>query len=208
MWPQVLLPLPPVDHTPLTTTINSLHSELMHYWHLMAPLLDEQAWCAATWCATWHIWLIIAHCLMIITPADPKPYHTSILSGEMWVQELLDGHPDRILCELGVQKEIFEALICTLRAIGTTDSKHVSLEEQLAIFLYMYMTGLTICHTGEQFQCSNNTISKCFCKMLFIFSSGPFYTTYVNLPNANTPPHEKYVAATRCGHFSNMHSGP
>ena len=34
--------------------------------------------------------------------------------------------------------------------------------------------------------------------MLFIFSSGPFYTTYVNLPNANTPPHKKYIAATRC----------
>ena len=29
--PQALLPLPPVDHTPLTTTIDSLHSELMHY---------------------------------------------------------------------------------------------------------------------------------------------------------------------------------
>ena len=35
MRPQVLLPLPPIDHTPLTTTINSLHSELMHYWWLL-----------------------------------------------------------------------------------------------------------------------------------------------------------------------------
>ena len=105
MWPQVLLPLPPIDHTPLTTTINSLHSGLMHYWHLMAPALDEQARCTATQHATWRIRLIIAHCLMIITvlhamiitPADPKPYHTSILSGEMWVQELLNGHPDHII---------------------------------------------------------------------------------------------------------------
>ena len=86
---------------------------------------------------------------VIITLADPESYHTSILSGGMWVQELLDGHPDHILCELGVWKEVFEALICTLRAIGTTDSKHISLEEQLAIFLYMSVTGLTICHTGE-----------------------------------------------------------
>ena len=108
----------------------------------MAPSLDKQAQHA-----TWHIQLIIAHCLMIIavlhamiiTPADPKPYHTSILSGEMWVQELLDGHPDCILCELGVQKEVFEVLIHTLHAIGTTDSKHVSLEEQLAIFLYIHV---------------------------------------------------------------------
>ena len=94
----------------------------------MAPSVDEQARCT-----TQRIRLIIAHCLMIIvvlhamiiTPADPEPYHTSILSGEMWVQELLNGHPDHILCELGVQKEVFEALILTLHAIGTTDSKHV-----------------------------------------------------------------------------------
>ena len=86
---------------------------------------------------------------VIITPADPKPFHTSILSGEMWVQELLNGHPDHILCELGVQKEVFEELIHTLHTIGTMDSKHVSLEEQLAIFLYMSVTGLPIHHTGK-----------------------------------------------------------
>ena len=28
--------------------------------------------------------------------ADPIPYHTSLLTGEMWVQELLNGHPDHI----------------------------------------------------------------------------------------------------------------
>ena len=67
----------------------------------------------------------------------------------MWVQELLNGHPDHIVCELGVQKEVFEELIHTLHAIGTTDSKHVSLEEQLVISLYISVTGLTIHHTGE-----------------------------------------------------------
>ena len=52
----------------------------------------------------------------------------------------------------------------------------------------MSITGLTIRHTGERFQRSNETISKYFHLMLNIFSSNPFYTTYVNLPNANTPP--------------------
>ena len=131
--------------------------------------------------------IIVVLYAVIITPADPEPYHTSIFSGEMWVQELLNGHPDHILCELGVQKEVFKELICTLHNIGTMDSKHISLEEQLAIFLYISVTGLTIRHTGEQFQHSNDTISKYFHKMLFIFLSGPFYTDYVNLPDANTP---------------------
>ena len=55
------------------------------------------------------------------------------------------------------------------------------------IFLYMSITGLTIQHMGEHFQWSNKTISKYFCLMLNI-SSNLFYTTYLNLPNANTPP--------------------
>jgi hypothetical protein len=43
--------------------------------------------------------------------------------------------------------------------MGHGNSKYVSLEEQLLIFLYMYATGLTIRHVGEQFQRSNETIS-------------------------------------------------
>ena len=89
-----------------------------------------------------------------------KPYHTSILSGEGWVQELLNGHPKHIQCELGVTKEVFELLIRQLLAMGHTPSRYVSLEEQLAIFLYTSVTGLTTRHVGERFQRSNATISN------------------------------------------------
>ena len=85
------------------------------------------------------------------------PYHTSILTGEGWVMELLAGHPQCIHTELGVSHEIFIAL---LHHIGHTDSKFVSLEEQLAIFLYESVTGLTVQHLGERFQWSNETIAK------------------------------------------------
>jgi hypothetical protein len=63
-----------------------------------------------------------------------EPYHTSILSGYAWVQELLHGHPERIRTELGVHKEIFYALIEELRSMGHGDTRYVTLEEQLAIF--------------------------------------------------------------------------
>ena len=76
------------------------------------------------------------------------------------MQELLDGHPERIHTELGVHKHVFMALIAKLHAIGYTDSKSVTLEEQLAIFLYGSVTGLSICHLGERFQRANETISK------------------------------------------------
>ena len=47
-----------------------------------------------------------------------------------------------------------------LHVMGYQRSKYVSLEEQLAIFLYTSVTGLTIQHVGERFQRSNETISK------------------------------------------------
>jgi len=90
---------------------------------------------------------------------DPEPYHTSILSGEGWVMELLMGHPKRIHCELGMHGEVFKELISVLRGLGHRNSKFVSLEEQLAIFLYTCVTGLPIRHVGERFQRSNDTIS-------------------------------------------------
>ncbi|KIK18118.1 hypothetical protein PISMIDRAFT_75518, partial [Pisolithus microcarpus 441] len=40
------------------------------------------------------------------------------------------------------------------------------------------VTGLTVRHVAERFQCSNDTISRYFKKLLFIFSDQPFYSTY------------------------------
>ena len=99
-----------------------------------------------------------------IKPArkDPEPYHMSILSGHQWVLELIAGHPNCIHCELGVQKETFLQLLIELRQAGHRDSRRVTLEEQLAIFLYMCVTGLTVHHVGERFQHSSNTISWYF----------------------------------------------
>ena len=90
----------------------------------------------------------------------PQPFHTSILTGQAWVDELLLGHPNRISCSLGVSKETFTKLISVMRQHGLTDSRHVSLEEQLAIFLHATVTGLTMRHLAERFQRSNDTISR------------------------------------------------
>lgn len=89
-----------------------------------------------------------------------EPYHTSILSGYAWLQELLHGHPERIRTELGVHKDVFLALVEKLRSMGHGDTRYVKLEEQLAIFLYTSVTGLSVRHVGERFQRANGTISK------------------------------------------------
>jgi hypothetical protein len=88
------------------------------------------------------------------------PWHTSALTGEAWVMELLSGHLEHMWTALGVSLHVFSALISELQAAGYKNSKYVSLEEQLAIYLYACVTGLTIRHLGECFQRSNETISR------------------------------------------------
>ena len=80
-----------------------------------------------------------------------EPYHTSILTGQGWINKLINGHPNHIQTELGMKRDVFLAFISKLRELGYADSKYVSFEEQLAIFLYASVTGLTVCHLGEQF---------------------------------------------------------
>jgi hypothetical protein len=132
------------------------------------------------------------------------PYHTSVLTGEGWVMELIAGHPHHICYELGVSHDMFAALISKIQEMGHGNSKYVSLEEQLAIFLYTCVTGLTIRHVGEIFQRSNETISQYILKsvlflfilqqiiryfrwMLLIFLLPPFY---ICLPGSDDVPHE------------------
>ncbi|KAG2042888.1 hypothetical protein BDR03DRAFT_846706, partial [Suillus americanus] len=52
----------------------------------------------------------------------------------------------------------------------------ISVEEQLGIFLYACVMGLSTCHLGERFQCSPNTIARYFKHLLIFFSDDPFYT--------------------------------
>ncbi|KAH8826312.1 hypothetical protein DL96DRAFT_1465531, partial [Flagelloscypha sp. PMI_526] len=79
--------------------------------------------------------------LAIVTLLSPhyykQPYHTSALTGQMWVDELLRGHPQRIQDNLGVSLEVFVLLLGELHAYGGLQpSRDVSMEEKLAIFLY------------------------------------------------------------------------
>ena len=91
---------------------------------------------------------------------NKTPYHTSVLTGAHWVRELLNGHPERIRNELGVHKHVFNSLIMALQQAGIHSSRHVFLEEQLAIFLYTSVTGLSLHHVSERFQRANETTSR------------------------------------------------
>ncbi|KAJ6621975.1 hypothetical protein B0H10DRAFT_1659824, partial [Mycena sp. CBHHK59/15] len=67
----------------------------------------------------------------------PKPYHTSIRTGHIWMQELLTGHRDRMQRSMGMHKHVFRKLARTLTVkTGLSDSKHVMLDKALGIFLH------------------------------------------------------------------------
>ena len=134
-----------------------------------------------------------------------QPYHTSILTGRMWVLELLHGNPHRIQEQLGMKKHVFQQLV--RRLYLTTSANHtryVELEEQVAIFLYIMVTNLSNRKVAECFQCSGDTISRfylficwylayshfeyrCFNSILMAVTSQAFYKTYIQLPNLDTP---------------------
>jgi len=97
--------------------------------------------------------------LIFLTPNAPILYHTSILTGEGWMLELLNGHPDRIWTCLGVTHDIFDKLVRVLMRHGMSSSR-ASIEEQLGIFLYTCVTGLSSRHVAERFQHSPHTITK------------------------------------------------
>ena len=130
------------------------------------------------------------------------PKNNSKLTGQQWLDELLSGHPQRFYDSMGMNKHVFRALLGELIKIGLHDTRYVTAEEQLAIFLYLAVTGLAQRHLEERFQRSPDTISKCvtaichkleliYCRaihrILNLLTSEAFYNSYVKLPTADTP---------------------
>jgi hypothetical protein len=92
---------------------------------------------------------------------SPEPKHTSLLTGQLWLEELLTGHPERFREQLGLAHHVFRKLSQVLQeSHGLRDSRHVSADEQLAIFLHFARTGSSSRMLQERFQRSGDTISK------------------------------------------------
>jgi hypothetical protein len=87
--------------------------------------------------------------------------HTSWLTGQDWIDELLIRHNGRFYNELGLNKHVFRRLIAVLeRDAGLCATRHVSAEEQLAVFLHYAQRGLSNQALQERFQQSADTITK------------------------------------------------
>ena len=101
-----------------------------------------------------------------------RSVHTSKLQGAEYVQELLNekGGSTRIRHSLGVDKEEFRFFLKQLQDYGgLVHRKHVTIEEQLAIFLACMHKGFSNRVLQERFQRSGRTISIIFHEVLQCF---------------------------------------
>lgn len=91
----------------------------------------------------------------------PQPYHTSMRTGQNWIDELLNGHHKRMRRNLGMHRHVFLKLTQSLAikcSFGPT--RYISTEESLGIFLHMLITNHTIEEEAEVFQRSPDTIYR------------------------------------------------
>ena len=89
------------------------------------------------------------------------PVHTSRLTGQNWIDELRDRHDRQFYNEIGLHKHVFTRLVSVLeRDADIVQTRHVSADEQVAIFLHYVHRGLSNRALQERFQRSADTITK------------------------------------------------
>src|ERR1700761_9294593 len=80
--------------------------------------------------------------LLSLGKEPPRPLHTSFLTGDLWIDEILTGHPERCKRALGMSAVVFSLLWAELAATGDLyDGRWVTAREQLAIVIYWLVHG-------------------------------------------------------------------
>ncbi|XP_078151299.1 uncharacterized protein LOC144546633 [Carex rostrata] len=109
---------------------------------------------------------------IVITPHiernlfEPTPCHTSILTGLMYVNEVLDGHECRCRREFRMESYVFRALVRLLKEKHLLSDGLVKVEEQVAMFLYSLAKNASNRSVQERFQHSGDTVSRYFNSVL------------------------------------------
>ncbi|OAV98950.1 hypothetical protein PTTG_25414 [Puccinia triticina 1-1 BBBD Race 1] len=89
-----------------------------------------------------------------------QPYNDSILTGDAYVRHILNGNRLRAQAMFQISIDVFRICSDELLSINCEPvSKLVSMDEQLAIFLYIVGQNATNRQTQDRFQHSGETIS-------------------------------------------------
>jgi hypothetical protein len=98
------------------------------------------------------------------------PYKDAIFTGDAYVKHILNGNWLRAQAMFQLSVEVFQLCSDEILEINIEPcSKLVSMDKQLAIFLYIVGQNATNRQTQDQFQHSGETISRIFPHVLHLF---------------------------------------
>jgi hypothetical protein len=110
--------------------------------------------------------LLVVTAIMLATltaeeRADPIPKHTSILTGNLYFEELLQSENEKTFHESArMDKHTFNGLLNLLKTVGALkNGRKICAGEKLMMFIQV-LKGLTIREIGNRFQHSESTISE------------------------------------------------
>lgn len=175
--------------------------------HALRKKVEEAARCRRRSAASAAGLAAVAVTCYSNSAVNKTPMQTSLLTGEAKMQELVNGHPLTFYDMFGMSVHVFQELIHELQQFTPfMHSKHLTMVEQLGIFLYICRKGASIRDAMYMFQRSPDTVSKYICcisnkhwltitsirhfyRLLHFITSKPFYQRYVKLPPPDcTPP--------------------
>jgi hypothetical protein len=88
---------------------------------------------------------------------------------------------------MAMAQHVFTNLVRHMRRAGLCDTRYVTAEEQVSIFLRLIVYGMGNREAQERFQRSGDTISKAFHRVLELITNSSFYSTFVHLPGNEVP---------------------
>jgi hypothetical protein len=104
------------------------------------------------------------------------------------MEELINGHPERIRNNLGMTKESFRYIEDLLvRKCGLAPTRYMGTTEQLGIFLYAVVTDLSMRKLAERFQRSTETIDRVYHKVMRYFLRPVLVDNIIQHIPADTP---------------------
>ncbi|KAI3684070.1 hypothetical protein L2E82_49972 [Cichorium intybus] len=96
-----------------------------------------------------------------------RPCHTSDRTGHIFINDILNSHPRRCYDMFRLHVPVFRQLCTDLATkYGLKQTRHISIEESVAIFLISLAHGCTNRFTQETFNHSGETIHRHFHKVL------------------------------------------
>lgn len=131
-----------------------------------------------------ELFFVIVPAILQCLNDEKRPVHTSEYTGAKKMKEILEGHESWCKSEFRMEPEIFKATCNYLRREGLLrDTRRVTIEEQLGMFLFMISHNACNERLKKTFQHSGETVHR---HIKAVFNIIPTLThKFLKLPSSN-----------------------